>query len=86
MKLSTDQDFILAKEMIVQGLAVRFGGSDQFASEDLKINTKKRLAQEYAETIAAEEMANNEFNQSMARRASELQEPELVDGAASVPP
>ena len=46
----------------MQGLAVRFGGSDQFASEDLKINTKKRLAQEYAETIAAEEMANNEFN------------------------
>ena len=48
MKLSTDPDFALAKEFIVQGLACKLGGSEQFASEDLKITVKPRIAVEVA--------------------------------------
>ena len=59
MKLSTDPEFALAKEMVVQGLAVKFGGPDQFASDELKIVTKRRYAQEYAEHAAHEEALNN---------------------------
>ena len=42
--MSTDPDFALAKEFIVQGLACKLGGSDQFNSEDLKINVNPRKA------------------------------------------
>ena len=45
--------------MVVQGLAVKFGGPDQFASDELKIVTKRRYAQEYAEHAAHEEALNN---------------------------
>ena len=44
LKLSTDKDFGLAKEFIVQGLACKLGGSHQFASEELKITIKPRIA------------------------------------------
>ena len=44
LKLSNDPDFALAKELIVQGLAVKFGGADQFTQDELKIVTRKRLA------------------------------------------
>lgn len=30
LKISTDDDFVLAKELIVQGLACKLGGADQF--------------------------------------------------------
>ena len=49
LKLSTDPDFFLAKELIVQGLACKLGGGDQFASEDLKITMKPRIALECAQ-------------------------------------
>lgn len=49
LKLSTDPDFSLAKELIVQGLACKLGGGDQFASEDIKITMKPRIALECAQ-------------------------------------
>ena len=42
LRLSTDPDFTLAKEFIVQGIAVKLGGAAQFGSDQLKINTKPR--------------------------------------------
>lgn len=42
LKLSTDDDFVLAKEFIVQGIAVKLGGSQQFESDQLKINVRPR--------------------------------------------
>ena len=59
LKLSTDPDFTLAKELIVQGLACKLGGADQFSSDDLKIVVKKRYALEMAETEAATVTGNN---------------------------
>ena len=53
LKLSTDPDFALAKEFIVQGLACKLGGVDQFNSDDLKIVIKKRHALEMADAEAA---------------------------------
>ena len=48
LKLSTDPEFTLAKELIVQGLAYSLGGGNQINSEDLKINVKARFAQDIA--------------------------------------
>lgn len=42
LKLSSEIDFMLAKEFVVQGLAVKLGGTDQFGSDDLKINVIPR--------------------------------------------
>ena len=44
LKMSTDPDFTLGKELIVQGLAVKLGGTHAVANEDLKINIKPRTA------------------------------------------
>ena len=45
LKLSTDPEFALCKEMVVQGLAVKLAGSEQFNSDDLKIIVKPRHSQ-----------------------------------------
>ena len=42
LKLSSDPDFILAKSLIVQGLAIKLGGEDAVSSEDLKLTLKRR--------------------------------------------
>ena len=42
LKLSSDPDFVLAKSLIVQGLAVKLGGPGAISSEDSKLNTKPR--------------------------------------------
>ena len=42
LKLSTDPEFVLCKEMVVQGLAVKLAGVEQFNSDDLKIIVKPR--------------------------------------------
>ena len=42
LKLSTDENFVLAKEFIVQGIAVKLGGAQQFDSDQLKINVRPR--------------------------------------------
>ena len=62
LKLSTDPDFSLAKEFIVQGLACKLGGVEQFNSDDLKIVVKKRHAMEMldAEVAAAAGLSTGE--------------------------
>jgi len=44
LKLSTDPEFTIGKELIVQGLACKLGGAHQFGTDDLKINIKPRAA------------------------------------------
>lgn len=46
LKLSSENDFMLAKEFIVQGLAVKLGGTEQFGSDGLKINAVPRYVVE----------------------------------------
>ena len=42
--LSQDPDFQIAKELIVQGLAVKIGNSTLAKNDDITINTKPREA------------------------------------------
>ena len=53
LRLSTEADFNLAKQLIVQGLACRLGGADQFASEELLINVKAREVVKRAQEATA---------------------------------
>ena len=55
LELSGDPDFVLAKSLIVQGLAIKLGGPDAVRAEDLKLTNrpresmKLRMEQEVAE-------------------------------------
>lgn len=42
LKLSLDPEFVLAKHLIVQGLAIKLGGVEAVKSEDLKLCTRPR--------------------------------------------
>ena len=44
LKLSSDPDFVLAKSLIVQGLAIKLGGPSAVNPENLKVNIKPREA------------------------------------------
>ena len=55
LKLSSDPDFVLAKSLIVQGLALKLGGIDANSSENLRLNQKPRDSYARAELAAAEE-------------------------------
>ena len=44
MKLSSEEDFMVAKEFIVQGLACKLGNEEMLASQEVIINTKPRDA------------------------------------------
>lgn len=44
MKLSSDADFVLAKHLIVQGLAIKLGGPDSVRPEDLKLRLAPRVS------------------------------------------
>ena len=42
LRLSSDPEFVLAKSLIVQGLAIKLGGVDAVKAEDLKLTTQPR--------------------------------------------
>jgi len=48
LRLSSDPDFVIAKSLIVQGLAIKLGGAASVRSEDLKLSLKPRKAMEDA--------------------------------------
>ena len=65
LQLSTDQGFILAKEYIVQGIAVKLGGAAQFDSDQLKINAKPRNVIELNPDLVAATMHCEESGEIM---------------------
>ena len=83
LRLSADSDFVHAKSLIVQGLAIRLGGSDSISPEELKLTLKPRRILEHleAQRQAEEEDAENQDQNNEEDEQTEVD----ADGNAVAP-